>query len=120
MVEEAIEELRKFRERYPRRMHFLKYNIPQPRVYLQNNRVRLLTRREYNKLLESLPEDERRKLEKENEEEVYLPPSYIKEIGEEAYEKNKWFYKWLSLWSGFDKRNYDMTPTGVDGKRRMR
>ena len=120
MVEEAIEELRKFRERHPWRMHLFMYNFPQPRVHLQNNRVRLLTRREYGKLLKSLPEEERKKLEKENEEDIYLPPSYIEEIGKEAYEKNKWFYSYLSFRSGIRKTNYDLIPTGVDGKRRKR
>ena len=120
MVEEAVEELCKFRERHPYSFVFLDWSFPLARVYLHNDRVKLLTRWEYRKLLQSLPEEERMALKKENEDEVYLPPSYLEEIGEEEYEKNKWFYKWLSKRAGMRKNNYDMTPTGVDGKRRMR
>ena len=124
MVEEAIEELRKFRERHPyytRLWPFTFLYYPQPHVYLQNNHVRLLTTREYKKLLKSLPEKERRELEKENEEDIYLPPSYLKEIGEEEETfKNSWFYKWMCNKAERTKQYYDLTPTwgGSGSKRR--
>ena len=121
MVEEAIEELRKYRERHTLiRLWPLTQYYPKPNVYLQNNHVRLLTTREYNKLLKSLPEEERKALEKENEDDIYLPPSYLKEIGEEEEEfKKSWFYKFMVYMAERTKMNYDLPPTwGGSGKKR--